>query len=150
MDMRALGLFLVPCMVALGQTKGESLPERLVKRAISYARTNGLEKLIQQTNEPGGVFHVGSGSELYLYIYDAKGIMKANGFKTELVGKDRSGAKDADGKFFVREMLKVTKGGGSGWVDYKYANPKDGKIELKTSYVEAHEGMIFCCGTYKK
>lgn len=129
----ALALAVLPCLIAQAQAQQGSKPERIVKRAIEYAKAHGVEQVIQQTNAANGVFHVGSGSELYLYIYDGKGVMKANGFKTELVGQNRFNAQDADGKYFVREMFKVVKGTGSGWVDYKYANPKDGKIEEKTS-----------------
>lgn len=144
---RAFVLSALSCLMAMAQSPRA---ETLVKKAIAYAQANGVEKLIAQTNSLDGRFHVGSGSEMYLYVYDLNGMMKANGFKTELVGKSRFDAKDPDGKFFVREFIKCAKTSGSGWVDYKYANPLDGKIELKTSYVELSEDLIFCCGTYKK
>ena len=114
------------------------------------AKANGVEKLIEQTNRADGLFHVGSGSEMYLYIYDLNGMMKANGYKTDLVGKSRFDAKDPDGKFVVREFIKCAKSTGSGWVAYTYSNPLDGKLEHKTSYVERHQDLIFCCGTYQK
>ena len=145
-----ISLLILPCLAASAQTPVPNKAETLVKRAIVYAAKNGTERLLQQTNQANGVFHVGAGSELYLYIYDLKGMMKANGYKTDLVGQSRFDAKDPDGKFFVREFIKVAQGPGHGWVDYKYANPMDGKIEAKTSYIELHDGLIFCCGTYKK
>jgi len=143
-------LALFPFLLASAQAPAPDKAEVLVKRAIGYAKQHGVEKLILQTNQANGVFHVGSGSEMYLYVYDLQGMMKANGYKTDLVGKSRLDAKDPDGKFFVKEFISVAKAGGKGWVDYKYSNPLTGKIEPKTSYIELHEGLIFCCGTYKK
>ena len=144
---RWMCLAALSCVLAQAQSPKA---ENIVKRAIAYAKANGVVKLVEQTNRPDGVYHVGSGSELYLYLYDLKGLMVANGYKTELVGKSRWDAKDPDGKFFVREFLAVAKSKGSGWVDYKYSNPLDSKIEAKTSYIELYEDHVFCCGTYKK
>ena len=144
---RWMCLAVLPFVMAQAQSPKA---ETLVKRAIGYAKANGITKLVEQTNRPDGIYHVGSGSEMYLYIYDMKGLMVANGYKTDLVGKSRWDAKDPDGKYFVREFMALAKDKGSGWVDYKYSNPLDGKIELKTSYIEQFEDHVFCCGTYKK
>lgn len=145
-----LALFLLPLQVASAQAPAMNKAENLVKRAIAYAQQNGIDKLIQQTNQANGIFHVGSGGELYLYIYDLQGMMKANGFKTDLVGHSRFDAKDTEGKFFVREFINTVKTSGKGWVDYKYPNPLDGKVEEKTAYIEGFQELIFCCGTYRK
>ena len=147
---RILTMTVLPFVLAGAQTPEANRAEILVKRAIAYAKQNGVDKVIQQTNQANGVFHVGSGGELYLYIYDLKGMMKANGYKTELVGQSRFDATDPDGKFFVREFISTVKAAGKGWVNYKYANPSNGKLEPKTAYVQEYEGLIFCCGTYRK
>ena len=125
--------------------------EAIVKRAIAYAKQNGKEKLFQQTNQADGVFHVGSGSDLYLFVYDLQGLMLAIGYNpAAYVGKNRLETKDPDGKMFVKEFITVAKTKGNGWVDYKYSNPVSGKVEPKTSYVELADGVIYCCGIYKK
>jgi len=88
---------------------------------------------------------------MYLFVYDQAGICKAIGFNSvELVGKDRSGLKDPDGKMIVKDMLALGKAKGKGWVDYKYPDPVSGKMLAKTSYVEMHEGLLFGCGIYKR
>ena len=139
------------CLVAGAQSPTPAQAESLVKRAVAYAKTNGIEKLIQQTNQGNGVFHVGSGGEMYLFVYDQAGVCKAIGFNSvELVGKNRMGLKDPDGKMILQEMLAVGKTKGKGWVDYKYPDPVTGKILAKTSYVETHEGLLFGCGIYKR
>lgn len=141
----------LPCIMASAQSPTPAQAESLVKRAVTYAKTNGIEKLIQQTNQGNGVFHVGSGGEMYLFVYDQAGICKAIGFNSvELVGKDRSGLKDPDGKMIVKDMLALGKAKGKGWVDYKYPDPVSGKMLAKTSYIEMHEGLLFGCGIYKR
>ncbi|WP_306599110.1 cache domain-containing protein [Geothrix sp. 21YS21S-2] len=141
----------LPCIMASAQSPTPAQAESLVKRAVTYAKANGIEKLIQQTNQSNGVFHVGSGGEMYLFVYDQAGLCKAIGFNSvELVGKDRSGLKDPDGKMIVKEMLALGKAKGKGWVDYKYPDPVSGKVLAKTSYIEMHDGLLFGCGIYKR
>ena len=97
----------------------------LVKEAVAFAKKNGKEALLKETNQGQGRFHVKSGDDLYIFIYDP------------------------DGKLFLQEMISLAKTKGSGWVDYKYPNPKSGKIEAKTSYVEFLDGWMVGCGIYK-
>ena len=138
------------CLAAMAQSPRPAQAENLVKRAVAYAKQNGMEKLIEQTNQGDGRFHVGSGGQLYIFIYDQAGICKAIGYNTlPLVGVNRIGLKDPDGKFFLREMIKIAVSKGSGWVDYKYPDPINNKVEQKTSYVELVDGLIIGAGVYK-
>ncbi len=147
---RYAGAFVLPCLMASAQSANAVKAEALVKQAIVFAKANGMEKLIQETNNGSGKFHVATGSELYIFIYDDKAVVKAIGYNTgALVGKNRMDAKDPDGKFFLREIIDTAKTKGKGWVDYKYPDPTDNKIKQKTSYVELHEGFIIGSGIYK-
>ena len=125
--------------------------EAIVNRAVAYANQNGMDKLIQQTNQANGIFHVGAGSELYLFIYDQQGFVKAIGFNTAaLVGKCRMDLKDPDGKMIIQEFIQTAQSKGKGWVDYKYPNPIGNSIESKSSYIVLSKGLILGCGIYKK
>jgi len=137
------------CLGAHAQSFTPAQAEKVVKGAVAYARQNGMDNLVLQTKLPHGVFHVGSGSELYLFAYDHKGVAVANGYQPELIGSNRWDVKDADGKFQVRDMVRVARTKGSGWVKYKYSNPVTRKVEDKATYVEAFENFVFCCGIYK-
>ncbi|BDU73009.1 cache domain-containing protein [Mesoterricola silvestris] len=137
------------CLASHAQGHTAAQAENVVRRAIVYAQKNGLDKLIQQTNQPNGIFHVGSGSDLYLLVIDRKGIARANGFKADIVGTNRMAIKDVDGKFYMRDLLELAKTKPSGWVDYKFANPISGKIERKSTYFEVYEDVAVCCGIYK-
>jgi signal transduction histidine kinase len=144
---------LVPALTLCGQGTTAPTPEKaqaLVKAAIAFGRKNGVEALIRETNQTTGRFHAGSGAELYIFIYDQQGVCRAIGFDTaRWVGKNRLDAKDADGKYFLRELLKVAREKGEGWVDYRYENPVTKALEAKTSYVEMVEGLVVGAGIYK-
>ena len=121
----------------------------LVKAAVAYGKKEGKEALLKEVNQGSGRFHVKGGDDLYVFVYDMKGVCLAIGFQSQLVGVNRWNVKDPDGKMFLQEMIQVTQAKGSGWVDYKYPNPKSGKVESKTSYVENMDGLMVGCGIYK-
>lgn len=147
---KLFGAVLLPCVMASAQAPNAAQAEALVKQAVAFAKQNGIDKLIQETNQGSGKFHVAAGSELYIFIYDQQGVVKAIGYNTAaLVGKSRIDMKDPDGKMVIRELINVAKTKGSGWVDYKYPDPTDNKVKQKTSYVELSDGLVIGSGVYK-
>jgi signal transduction histidine kinase len=141
---------MLPCLLASAQTPTSAQAVALVKQAVAFAKQNGIGKLIQETNSPKGKFHVASGKELYIFIYNDRGVVMAIGFNTEaLVGVNRIDLKDPDGVMFIREIIEVAQTKGKGWVDYKYPNPITNAIDQKTSYLEFYEDMIIGSGVYK-
>ena len=140
----------LPGMVLAAQGPTKAQAEALVKQAVAFGKQNGIDKLIQETNQATGKFHVASGGELYIMIYDQTGVCKAIGYNTGMfVGKNRAELKDPDGKYPFRELIKIAKTTGKGWVDYKYPNPVNGKIEAKTTYLEMYGDLIVGAGVYK-
>lgn len=123
--------------------------QALVKEAVAFAKAQGKDALLKETNQGSGRFHVKTGEALYIFVYDLTGTCLAIGFQGNMVGVNRWNAKDPDGTFFLREIIQTAKAKGSGWVDYKYPNPKSGKVEQKTSYVEFFDGIVVGCGIYK-
>jgi len=118
----------------------------MVKKAIAYTKANGVEKGLAEISKPGGSFTKG---ELYVFVYDLNGVVKAHGQNPKLVGKEMIQAKDPDGVLYVKERIALVKAKGKGWQDYKFSNPVSKKIEAKAAYIELHEGLIFGCGIYK-
>jgi len=145
--------FLIPvlaCLALAAQSPEQKAQvQALVKEAIAFGKKQGKEALLWETNQGQGRFHAKAGGESYIFIYDMQGVCQAIGFQSNLVGVNRWGIKDPDGRFFLQDMIRVAQTQGSGWVDYKYPNPKTGKIEDKTSYVEYLEGWVVGCGVYK-
>jgi cytochrome c len=121
-----------------------------VKEAVAFAKKQGKEKLLEATSAPNGQFHLKKGDDLYLFIYNLNGVCVAHGAKAMLVGMNRFDAKDPDGKFYVREFITNAKTKGKGWTSYKYPDPKNGKIELKTTFVTLQDDLVICAGAYKE
>jgi hypothetical protein len=105
----------------------------LVKEAAEYGRLHGRPALLRETNMGSGRFHVKPGKDLYVFVFDQNGFALAHGAQSNMVNINRLESKDPDGKFFIKEIIHTAVASGSGWVDYKYSNPKTGKVEAKAS-----------------
>jgi cytochrome c len=119
----------------------------MVKKAVAFLKANGKEKALAEFNNQNGQF---KNRDLYIFVQDMKGKMLAHGGNDKLIGKDLIDLKDADGKFFVKNLIEVASTKGSGWVDYKWTNPSTKAIEAKSSYVEKVDDVFVGCGIYKK
>jgi cytochrome c len=116
----------------------------LVKSAIQYYKANGKDKCLEAITK--GRFKQG---EMYVFCYDLEGVMLAHPENKALIGKKLINVPDVEGKLFRKEIIEKAKTTGTGWVDYKYKNPVDKKIENKTTYFEKAGDIVFCCGIYK-
>ncbi|MBL8025989.1 MAG: cache domain-containing protein [Fibrobacteres bacterium] len=118
----------------------------LVKNAVSYYKKYGKEKTLETLTTAKNEFVNG---ELYVFVYDTAGVMKAHPVNKKLIGKCLVDIPDVDGKLFRKEIVNLAKSKKPGWVDYKYKNPATNKIEDKTTYVMMAGELIFCCGAYR-
>lgn len=139
-------LFCITIMAgtALAQAKAADA-EAWVKKAAAFYKAEGKDKALAEFNNPKGQFVK---DDLYIYVLDLNGKMLAHP-KAELVGKDFMTVKDADGKLFAVDIVKMAKEKGSGWVDYKWENPKTKKVDPKTAYFEKVDDVIIAAGAYK-
>lgn len=120
----------------------------LVDKAVAYYKVNGKDKAYPEFNNKTGQF---VNKDLYIFVIDWNGTILAHGANEKLINKPTWDLKDADGKYFMREMVKVAQTKGTGWVDYKWTNPVTKKIEQKSSYVKrvGNENLLIGCGIYK-
>lgn len=118
----------------------------LVERAASYYKQKGRDAAIAAFNDPSGEFRT---KDLYLFGYSPDGKRIIHGAFKHLIGRDITGDRDPDGKYYAKEMLEVGMTKGSGWVDYKYVNPATKKIEQKSSYVMKVDDLVLGSGFYK-
>ena len=125
---------------------GQADAKALIEKGVAFYKANGPEKAFAEFSNPKGQFTKG---DLYIFVIDAKGKVFAHGGNAKLVGQDVSELKDADGKFFMKEIIKTANEKGKGWVDYKWMNPVTKKVVDKTTYVEKIDGYVFGCGVYK-
>lgn len=119
----------------------------LVKKAAAYLNEHGRDKAAVAFSDPKGEF---VDRDLYVYTADiTTGIAWAHGANAKIIGKNVLELKDADGKYFVKDLLEVAKSKGHGWVDYKWPNPVLKTIEAKSTYVEKVGNNVIACGVYK-
>ncbi len=142
-------LALISSFVAMGAianpTKQDA--QALVEKAADFAVKSGKDQLITEVNKKEGAFNKG---ELYVFVYDLQGTLIADPVNKALVGQNNVAKPDAEGKLFRKEIVEVANQSGSGWVDYKFANPMSGKVEPKSSYVKKQGDVIIIAGIYVK
>jgi signal transduction histidine kinase len=138
-------------MAVTGQADGGRTPEQakaLVEKAVSFMNSQGKEKALAVFSDPKGEFVDG---DLYLFVMDAndgKLTMLAHGVNKGLIGKPQIDVKDAEGKAFNQDMVKMLSGASNGWLDYKWPNPATKKIASKKSYVAKVGDVIIGAGVY--
>ncbi len=121
----------------------------LVKKAGTYLKDNGKDKLLSEINSAAPAF---LSKDLYLFAYSVNGdgINLAHGANKKMIGKNMLELRDADGVYIVKKFLDAANSkSGSGWVDYKWTNPKTGALEAKTTYIERFGDILIGCGIYK-
>jgi hypothetical protein len=119
--------------------------QAMVKKAIDFYRKKGREAALQEFARPDGPF---IDRELYIIVHTMEGVCLAH-VNPPIRGKDMSEERDLDGKYFTRERLEAAKSDASGWQEYKYFNPETHKVELKRTYWEKHDNLVFACGAYR-
>jgi signal transduction histidine kinase len=124
----------------------KDLAIKMVTSAVSLLTTKGMDEGIKQLSDSTGQFVK---EELYVFAYDTTGTMVAHPKNAKLIGKNLINIPDIDGKLFRKEILETALTKKTGWVDYKYKNPSNGKIEDKITYVALAGSLVVCCGIYK-
>jgi hypothetical protein len=137
-----IALFVIENAIAAKSPKDQA--KAMVQKAIKFFNANGKEKTLEAIT--GGKFLE---AELYVFAYNTEGVLIAHPVNKSLIGKNLIDVPDDAGKLFRKEIIQKAKISGSGWVDYKYKNPKTEKIEHKTTYFRKVKDIIICCGIYK-
>jgi cytochrome c len=121
----------------------------LVNKAAQYLKANGQDKAFAEFNKKDGQFS-DMGKDLYVFAFDMKGKCLSHGQNPALIGRDLSGLKDSQGKYFIKEFVSKAQASGKGWIDYQWSNPTTKKIEPKSSYVQkVNDNLLIGCGIYK-
>ncbi|WP_420476346.1 methyl-accepting chemotaxis protein [Noviherbaspirillum sp. ST9] len=118
----------------------------MVGRAVREVKQSGREPALEAFSRQDPTFKY---QDLYINAIDVRGNMLASGENRALVGKNLIDLKDADGKSFIKEFVRVATSVGKGWVDYRWKNPVSGVVESKSTYIERVGDLILACGIYK-
>lgn len=137
---------LAPAGAAEKGTAAEAVA--MTQKAIAYIKENGKEKAFAEFANPANTtFH---DRDLYVYVYDMKGVSLAHGANPKMVGRDLLELRDGDGQYIVKHFIEAASGPtGKGWVDYKWPNPLTKLVDKKSGYVERSGELIVGAGIYK-
>ncbi len=117
----------------------------LVRKACELYAAAGPSALARITDAASGLCD----RDMYVFAFDRQGIYRAFAGKADKVGTAVRDNPGVDGDKLVRDAFEQAAHGG-GWVDYDFANPQTGSVDLKTSYVEpVGKDLILGCGVYK-
>jgi len=138
--------------VALAPTVAQAAPhatiaqtQALLDKAVAELKAEGPGKAFAAFNDANGAYKT---RELYVFVFDAKGVYEASGANPRLVGTNAIDMTDAEGKPLVREMIAVAQRKGQGRVDYIWLNRADNRVEHKRSLVQQVGDHIVGVGYY--
>ncbi len=119
----------------------------MVEKAAALIKEAGPEKAFAAINDKDNKdFH---DRDLYVFVRGMDGNTLAHGANKGMIGHTGLDLKDADGKLYNKEMIETAQSKGSGWIDYRWVNPVDKKIEQKSSFVEKVGDYVVGAGFYK-
>jgi len=132
-------LVLAAALPALAQN-GKPEAIALVDKAVANIQKKGVEAACKDFADPAGGYIQG---ELYVFVQDADLIMTCHATNPKMNGKEMLQLRDANGKYFSKEMRDLAMSGKTGWVDYTWINPLSKALEPKSSYVRKATDKYF-------
>jgi TRAP-type uncharacterized transport system substrate-binding protein len=105
----------------------------MVKRVQARFARDGAERTFAAVTAQDPAFR---DRDLYVYIMNYDCVIQAHAARKELVGKSLFDFRDQDGIYPARNTVETARTKGSGWIDYRWTNPKTGQVEAKSTYVE--------------
>jgi signal transduction histidine kinase len=117
-------------------------------KAVALLKQAGPDKAFAAFGDPANKdFH---DRDLYVFVRSMDGNTVAHGANKAMIGHTSLDLKDADGKLYNKEMIDLATSKGNGWVDYRWVNPVNKKIEPKSSYIEKVGDYVVGAGFYKQ
>jgi cytochrome c len=122
--------------------------QALVERGFARIHDVGREQALADFSRPDGGFIDG---ELFIFCLDASGVVVASGGSPKVIGHNLADARGPDGRLAIVEVIQLGLSQGSGWLEYRWPNPANKRIELKTVYVLKVDDHTVCgSGYYEK
>ena len=142
---RALGVFdaqQVPNRV----TEPGGFAKWMVNKAVARYESNGRETTLAYYNNPESM----DGTWYVFVLEDRDGALYtvAHPSRPELVGTTRERI-DANGYDYGAAFSAVTDDGGGEWISYLFTHPTTRQDELKHTWAERRDNLIFGCGWYR-
>lgn len=134
------------CALAQNVQRGtEADVRKMIDDALGYIKEVGVEAAFKEFDNQGNKrWHY---KDLYLFCEKMDGMMDCHGANSALVGKNLWGMQTVDGQYFVQDCIEVVRKYGSGWLNYKRANPLTKQVEDKRVFVVKVAGYDGFIGT---
>ena len=136
----AVGLF------KLDRSEARDAATALVRKGIARMRAAGNDTAFAEFEDKRGGFVRG---DYYLWVMDTKGIVRSHAANPKARNVDYAGLKDASGKHFIQDLLRIATERGKGWIDYQWQHPVSKRTEPKSTYFERTGDLIVLCGIYR-
>ena len=119
--------------------------ETMVNDAIDVLQHEDKVKAFTRFNSSADKFIF---LDSYIFIKTFEGVELVNPIFPQMIGESLIDKQDANGKYFVREELKILQNQESCWMDYMWSKPGAKEPSLKISYLKKTEvkGEIFVVG----
>jgi uncharacterized protein len=120
----------------------------LVRRVEEKFTREGPEATFRAINNKAPGF---ADRDLFPFVHKLDGTLcVANGATPSVRGRNLRDMKDQDGKFVVREFVKIANNPpGHGWSDYSWLNPATNMIEERSAFIQRMGDYIVGVGVYK-
>ena len=105
--------------------------EALVDRAAARIAERG-ENAFPEFRARGSVWF---NAHTYVFVDDLRMVSRVNGPRPQLEGRNVMDLKDASGRAFHRDWLKLLETGDSGWVSYLWPRPGHVRPSRKWTYI---------------
>jgi cytochrome c len=121
----------------------------LLRRAIAHVESVGEKQAFGDFQDKSKKFVEG---ELYVMGYAMDGTCVTHGADPSLIGKNRLGVADPDGRHYIAELIEEAKTKDTGVIDYKFKNPVSGQVEKKVLFWKRPPGKewLLGVGVYKR
>jgi signal transduction histidine kinase len=136
------GIFLLAVLLVIPQLASPKSPPSSGKAQLTEALVNKAAALIDREGKAAfAEFRVKDSEwfhgDTYLFVCDLQSNVLLNPAFPAREGTKVSGQKDANGKLFHDEIIRVAETTGSGWVDYMFPKPGQSQQSVKWAYVKA-------------
>jgi signal transduction histidine kinase len=108
--------------------------EALVNNAAALIEKRGKAAAFSEFRKKDSEWYHGN---TYLFVYDLKSNVLLNAAFPAREGTNTTGQKDARGKLFHHDFIRMAETKGSGWVDYMFPKPGQTEPSQKWAYVKA-------------
>lgn len=141
-------LMLVAAPAVYAQEAERAAAVALADKAVANIQKKGVEEACKDFADPKAGYIQG---DVYVVVQDMQCKMVCHATIPRMNGKDMIELKDANGKYFTKEMRSVAQSGKPGWVDYVWPNPTSKVLEPKSAYVrKADDKYMVSVGIYTK